>query len=71
MLDHINGDVTAIYEKYDMLDEKRAVVVTLAAELRRVIGDAGPLGYMPKAGPGASSSVTLVATDRARSISSR
>lgn len=62
MLDQINGDVTAIYDTYDMLDEKRAVVVTLAAELRRVIGDAGR---------DASSSVTLVATDRARSISSR
>jgi len=38
MLDHINGDVTAIYDKYDMLEEKRAVVATLAGELRRVIG---------------------------------
>jgi integrase len=41
MLYHINGDVTAIYDMYDMLAEKRIVVATLAAELRRVIGD-GP-----------------------------
>jgi integrase len=41
MLDHINGDVTETYDKYDMLKEKRAVVKILADEIRRIIGD-GP-----------------------------
>jgi integrase len=39
MLDHVDGDVTAVYDKYDMLAEKRAVANILAAELRRIIGD--------------------------------
>ncbi|SHH35558.1 tyrosine-type recombinase/integrase [Bradyrhizobium erythrophlei] len=38
LLDHVNGDVTDVYDKYDMLPEKRAVVNILAAELRRIIG---------------------------------
>lgn len=41
MLDHVNGDVTEVYDKYDMLKEKRQVVDILADELRRIIGD-GP-----------------------------
>ncbi|WP_084518687.1 integrase arm-type DNA-binding domain-containing protein [Bradyrhizobium sp. th.b2] len=41
MLDHVNGDVTAVYDKYDMLKEKRHVVTILAQELRQIIGD-GP-----------------------------
>jgi integrase len=41
MLDHVNGDVTEVYDKYDMLKEKRQVVDILAQELRRIIGD-GP-----------------------------
>ena len=36
--DHVNGDVTDVYDKYDMRPEKRAVVNILAAELRRIIG---------------------------------
>lgn len=40
MLDHVNGDVTEVYDKYDMLKEKRQVVTLLAQELRRIIGDA-------------------------------
>jgi integrase len=39
LLDHVNGDVTAVYDKYDMLPEKRAVVNLLASELRRIVGD--------------------------------
>lgn len=39
LLDHVNGDVTDVYDKYDMLPEKRAVVNLLASELRRIIGD--------------------------------
>lgn len=38
MLDHVNGDVTDVYDKYDMLAEKRAVVTILAGELRRIVG---------------------------------
>nr|WP_276553665.1 tyrosine-type recombinase/integrase [Bradyrhizobium elkanii] len=41
MLDHVNGDVTEVYDKYDMLKEKRQVVTILAQELRQIIGD-GP-----------------------------
>lgn len=39
MLDHINGDVTETYDKYDMLKEKREVVRILAEEIRRIIGE--------------------------------
>jgi integrase len=38
VLDHVDGDVTAVYDKYDMLSEKRAVANILADELRRIIG---------------------------------
>jgi len=38
LLDHIEGDVTDIYDKYDMLDEKTAVTQILGTELRRIIG---------------------------------
>jgi integrase len=41
MLDHINGDVTETYDKYDMLKEKKAVVKILSDEIRRIVG-AGP-----------------------------
>ena len=37
LLDHVNGDVTAVYDKYDMLPEKRAVANILASELRKII----------------------------------
>jgi integrase len=37
-LDHVDGDVTAVYDKYDMLSEKRAVANTLALELTKIIG---------------------------------
>ncbi|WP_409188492.1 hypothetical protein [Bradyrhizobium sp. RDM4] len=40
LLDHVNGDVTEVYDKYDMLKEKRQVVELLASELRRIIGGA-------------------------------
>lgn len=40
LLDHVNGDVTEVYDKYDMLKEKRQVVNLLASELRRIVGDA-------------------------------
>jgi integrase len=39
LLDHVNGDVTDVYDKYDMLKEKRQVVDLLACELRRIVGD--------------------------------
>jgi hypothetical protein len=39
LLDHVNCDVTDVYDKYDMLKEKRQVVDVLASELRRIIGD--------------------------------
>ncbi|QHP70032.1 DUF4102 domain-containing protein [Bradyrhizobium sp. LCT2] len=38
LLDHVNGDVTAVYDKYDMLLEKRGVATILEAELRKIIG---------------------------------
>ncbi|MGL3109189.1 tyrosine-type recombinase/integrase [Bradyrhizobium sp. BR 1432] len=38
LLDHVNGDVTAVYDKYDMLPEKRQVATILEAELRKIIG---------------------------------
>jgi integrase len=38
VLDHVDGDVTAVYDKYDMLAEKRAVANILADELRKIIG---------------------------------
>jgi hypothetical protein len=37
LLDHLEGDVTATYDKYDMLTEKRAVANILAAELRKIV----------------------------------
>lgn len=39
LLDHVNGDVTEVYDKYDMLKEKRQVVNLLASELHRIVGD--------------------------------
>jgi integrase len=41
LLDHLQGDVTDVYDKYDMLLEKRRVADILAAELRRII-DSSP-----------------------------
>jgi len=41
LLDHLQDDVTDVYDKYDMLPEKRRVVDILAAELRRII-DSSP-----------------------------
>ena len=38
-LDHVNGDVTAVYDKYDMLPEKTSVQAVLANELKRIVGD--------------------------------
>ncbi|RXG97349.1 tyrosine-type recombinase/integrase [Bradyrhizobium zhanjiangense] len=38
LLDHLEGDVTATYDKYDMLPEKRQVAAILEAELRKIIG---------------------------------
>lgn len=38
LLDHIEGDVTAVYDKYDMLKEKKAVTEILGRELERIIG---------------------------------
>jgi len=38
LLDHLEGDVTATYDKYDMLPEKRGVASILEAELRKIIG---------------------------------
>lgn len=38
VLDHLEGDVTATYDKYDMLPEKRLVAAILEAELRKIIG---------------------------------
>ncbi|WP_156464277.1 integrase family protein [Afipia sp. Root123D2] len=40
-LDHLEGDVTAVYDKYDMVAEKREVANVLAAELLKIIGN-GP-----------------------------
>lgn len=37
LLDHLEGDVTATYDKYDMLPEKRMVAAILEAELRKII----------------------------------
>ena len=37
-LDHIEGDVTDIYDKYNMLPEKTAVANILGGELRRIVG---------------------------------
>lgn len=39
LLDHLEGDVTATYDKYDMLPEKRRVAEILEAELRKIIGN--------------------------------
>lgn len=38
LLDHLEGDVTATYDKYDMLPEKRQVAAILESELRKIIG---------------------------------
>lgn len=38
VLDHLEGDVTATYDKYDMLPEKRLVAAILEAELRKIVG---------------------------------
>ncbi|ARQ95296.1 integrase [Bradyrhizobium phage BDU-MI-1] len=37
-LDHIEGDVTAVYDKYNMLPEKRAAQMILDRELRKILG---------------------------------
>lgn len=37
-LDHIEGDVTDIYDKYNMLAEKTGVANVLGKELRRIVG---------------------------------
>lgn len=37
LLDHLEGDVTATYDKYDMLSEKRGVAEILADELRKIV----------------------------------
>ncbi|UPJ76172.1 integrase family protein [Bradyrhizobium sp. 187] len=39
LLDHLEGDVTATYDKYDMLPEKRKVAAILEAELRKIVGN--------------------------------
>ena len=39
LLDHIEGDVTAVYDKYDMLPEKLAVAQILGEELKRIVGE--------------------------------
>lgn len=44
LLDHVDGDVTAVYDKYDMLSEKRAVANILADELRKIVGDRPKVG---------------------------
>lgn len=38
LLDHVDGDVTAVYDRYDQLPEKRQVVNILDSELRRIVG---------------------------------
>jgi integrase len=38
-LDHIEGDVTDIYDKYNMLPEKTAVENVLGNELKRILGN--------------------------------
>ncbi|MCW2078066.1 UNVERIFIED_ORG: integrase [Bradyrhizobium japonicum] len=38
-LDHVNGDVTDVYDKYDMLKEKTDVQGILASALTNIIGD--------------------------------
>lgn len=38
-LDHMEGDVTDIYDKYNMLPEKTAVENILGGELKRLLGD--------------------------------
>jgi integrase len=47
LLDHLEGDVTAVYDKYDMLAEKRDVANILAAELLKIIGSR-PNSIAPK-----------------------
>ncbi len=37
LLDHLEGDVTATYDKYNMLKEKREVTTILESELRKII----------------------------------
>jgi integrase len=37
LLAHIEGDVTAVYDQYDMLDEKRAAVNVLGKALSRIV----------------------------------
>jgi integrase len=51
MLDHLNGDITAVYDKYDMLPEKRAVADLLGAELQRIIGVTTEAHRLPSATP--------------------
>nr|WP_166309075.1 tyrosine-type recombinase/integrase [Bradyrhizobium sp. 2S1]MCK7664803.1 tyrosine-type recombinase/integrase [Bradyrhizobium sp. 2S1] len=38
-LDHVNGEVTDVYDKYDMLKEKTDVQGILASALTNIIGD--------------------------------
>ncbi|MDR6302754.1 integrase [Nitrobacter vulgaris] len=47
LLDHLEGDVTATYDKYDMLAEKRAVAAILADELNKIIGPK-PIEHSPE-----------------------
>jgi hypothetical protein len=36
-LTHVEGDVTAVYDQYDMLDEKRAAVAVLGNAITRIV----------------------------------
>jgi hypothetical protein len=37
LLARIEGDVTAVYDQYDMLDEKRAAVTALGRAIGRIV----------------------------------
>jgi integrase len=39
LLSHKEGDVTAVYDQYDMLDEKRAAVSVLGKVISKIVGN--------------------------------
>jgi integrase len=50
LLGHVVGDVTAIYDRYDLLPEKTAAVATLGTQLEIILSGATNVLRLAKAG---------------------
>lgn len=47
LLNHVEGDITGVYDKYEMLAEKRAVVTLLEGEIMKVVAASQPATRQP------------------------